>query len=125
IFGAIARFGVKRLTDAGIIIASTGRPSLVDFDQELGHRPLKNRMISMVCDLAPLDRPAVAGQSSAIREMLAFDDRIESFWQQAAQPFDFVAVPPADWLNWRYCDARGGIGSVLLAEDDAELLGFV
>ena len=53
-----------------------------------------------------------------------FDERIDEFWTEASQPFDFIVVRTKDYLNWRYCDARAGTFTILLAEQDDRILGY-
>jgi GNAT superfamily N-acetyltransferase len=125
VYSRMASFGVAMATNADAVFANTGRPSLLELDRGLGHQPLKNRLASLICDL-PVARPRDGGDDRfEVREATAFDERIESFWAEAAAHFDFIAALSMDNLNLRYCDARGGIGSVLLAEERSDILGFV
>jgi hypothetical protein len=78
----------------------------------------------MLCDL-PVAIESPSDTDVRINEVLRFNERIERFWAQAAAPFDFVAMPNAGRLNWRYCDTRGGNGFVLQAEAEGEVVGFV
>jgi hypothetical protein len=60
-------------------------------------------------------------------ELLAvseFDDRIDALWEEAAAQFDFILARTRDFLNWRYCDLRGGTFRVVLAEQDGRILGY-
>lgn len=59
-----------------------------------------------------------------IREVTAFDDRIDDFWRDASQPFDVIVVRSREYLNWRYADRRAGRFTILLAECDAQLAGY-
>lgn len=124
VYSSMTSFGVEMATEADAVLASTGRPSLLQLDRSLGHRPIRNRLITMICDLPALPASEPIENSWTITEVDAFDARIERFWQKASSPFDFVAAPSNEALNWRYCDARGGIGALLLAEERDELLGF-
>ena len=125
VYSGITSFGVEMATDADAVFASTGRPSLLQLDRELGHRPIKNGMVSMVCDLPTTPLAQRTNDSFKITYAGSFDERTEGFWQEASRPFEFIARPSRDDLNWRYCDGRGGIGALLLAEEASELLGFV
>ena len=121
---AVVRFGVEVATANDLLTASTGRESIVEMDRGLGHRDVGNRLVSTVCELSEgPESPPTAGDTS-ITEIDRFDDRIESFWSKAAGPFDFIATPSKDDLNWRYCDVRGGNGSVLQAEEHGDIVGF-
>ena len=53
-----------------------------------------------------------------------FDERANEFWERAATAFDFIQVRNAEYLNWRFCDPRGGDFVVRVAEDSGQLLGY-
>ena len=59
-----------------------------------------------------------------IRTVDHFDESADEFWLQAAQTFDFIQVRDRAYLNWRYCDPRGGPFTVRVAELDGALLGY-
>ena len=54
-----------------------------------------------------------------------FDDRLDSFAQEASSAFDLVQERNAHYLNWRYADPRGGSFTIRLAEQDKRILGYV
>lgn len=60
----------------------------------------------------------------AISTAAEFDDRVDVFSQRALAPFDYALVRDRRWLNWRYCDERGGGFEVRIAEDGGELAGY-
>jgi len=124
IYSEVSRFGVKESVGRDFMVSSTGRASLTQADRQLGHRPFGNRLVSLTChlsDTAPIETAADCG----VREVAAFEDRIERFWPQAAGAFEFIAMPSKSELNWRYCDVRGGRGFVFQAEENREVVGFV
>jgi hypothetical protein len=61
----------------------------------------------------------------AVRDVLRFDDRIDLFWERASQPFLFAVERRSEYLNWRYADERAGEFGVTLAEDNADVLGYL
>ena len=61
----------------------------------------------------------------SIRAVERFDDRIEGFFDEAAQPFDFAVVKTKDYMNWRYFDPAAARFTVRAAEDQGKLLGYV
>ena len=60
-----------------------------------------------------------------IRKLSRFDERVDSFWIAAATAFDFIVARTMDYLNWRYCDSRAGGFTVMVAEQDEQILGYV
>ena len=67
-------------------------------------------------------RPPDGG--SAVETIEEFDDSADDFWESASQDFDFIPVRDRAYLNWRYCDRRGGEFTVRAQRDDAQLLGY-
>ena len=47
-----------------------------------------------------------------------FDDRINVFWNKIRNEYNFITERNKDYLNWRYCDKRGGNHEVFIAEFD-------
>ena len=68
--------------------------------------------------------PQDAHTSCTLRRVPAFDERIEHFWHEAAQPFAFAIDRSVDYLNWRYADARAGQFAITLAEGGGQLAGY-
>lgn len=72
-------------------------------------------------------RIGIARQASGdieLTTLTSFDDSANKFWEKAAAAFDFIQIRDADYLNWRFCDARGGAYVVRAATDDGKLLGY-
>ena len=59
-----------------------------------------------------------------IRTVDHFDESADEFWSEAGRAFDFIQVRDRAYLNWRYCDPRGGPFTVRVAELDGALLGY-
>jgi hypothetical protein len=79
-------------------------------------RPARERLGAV---LPPRDR------GIKVQEAAAFDERVVDLFDDAAGPFDFIVERTPAWLNWRYCDRRGGQSSVRLATGrDGRLLGY-
>lgn len=64
-------------------------------------------------------------QSWELRTVERFDGRIDTLWQEASEPFDFILVRTKDILNWRYADRRAGPFTIRLAEENGRILGYV
>jgi hypothetical protein len=71
-------------------------------------------------------RPGGAPRSTTwtVREVDAFDERVDGLWAEASAQFEFALQRDAAFLNWRYCDRRAGRYVTLLAEDAGRLLGY-
>lgn len=54
-----------------------------------------------------------------------FDDDIEAFWESASRHYDFIVERRREYLNWRFCDKRGGDFTVKLAKEGDEILGYI
>ncbi len=71
----------------------------------------------------PYWRPAKRAWS--ITTLERFDDRIDECFDEAAKPFDFLAVRSRDYMNWRYCDPAAGRFTVRIAEQEGRILGYL
>jgi len=60
-----------------------------------------------------------------IGKMTQFDERIESFWEEIKDHYNFIVERSREYLNWRYCDHRGGDYLVKIAQTDAKILGYM
>ena len=59
-----------------------------------------------------------------VHEITRFDNTINAFWETVKQHYVFSVNKTDDYLNWRYCDNRGGEYRVLLAREDGKILGY-
>jgi len=123
IYSSMIHSGNHITPDFDLFTTSTDRSSLTELDRGLGHRPLGNKLTMMICDLVG-EPAAPLGSGCLITQIHRFDGRIETFWAKAARQFDLIALPSRPDLDWRYCDARGGIGAVLQAEEGTNVVGF-
>jgi GNAT superfamily N-acetyltransferase len=71
----------------------------------------------------PYVRRARCGWS--VNTLERFDERIGGFFDEAARPFDFIAVRSTGYLNWRYCDPAAGRFTIRAAEQEGKLLGYL
>ena len=67
----------------------------------------------------PLDK------SFKVNHIQSFDERIELFWEEVKNHYDFIVERNRDYLNWRYCDSRGGEYVVKQAEESGRILGYI
>jgi hypothetical protein len=60
-----------------------------------------------------------------IERVYHFDDRINEFWHKASSIYGFILVRDKDYLNWRFCDPRGGPFKVYQLEENNEIVGYI
>ena len=70
-----------------------------------------------------IERPRPSGWT--VRRVDSFDERFERFWDEASAPFVFIVERTPAYLNWRYADPRAGSFTILVAEDDNRVLGYL
>ena len=63
--------------------------------------------------------------NNEIRKIHRFDERINVFWDNIKDSYNFIVEKNKDYLNWRYCDPRGGNYTVLQAESQGQILGYI
>ena len=59
-----------------------------------------------------------------IIEVTSFGDEIVPFWERIEDNYDFIIVQNKEYLNWRYCDPRGGIYKILQIRKEDKCIGF-
>jgi hypothetical protein len=60
-----------------------------------------------------------------IKEVEKFDDRVNTFYNKVKTNYAFIVEKNAEYLNWRYCDKRGGDFKSWIAEENGEISGFI
>jgi len=69
--------------------------------------------------------PASSDHDFRIKEITSFDDAINQFWNKIKDHYTFIVERNKDYLNWRYCDSRGGNYVVKVAEIGGQELGYI
>jgi GNAT superfamily N-acetyltransferase len=59
-----------------------------------------------------------------VSEISRFDYRADNLWDQMKDHYMFMIERDMDYLNWRYCDPRGGRFNVRVVEENDEILGY-
>lgn len=59
-----------------------------------------------------------------VDDVKRFSDDDDRLYRKAATDFDLIAVRDHRYLNWRFCDPRGGAYIVRGARENEELLGY-
>lgn len=104
-----------------------------DIDEHLKNMPVENswfmklgfRTSSLFNDLRSFfDGSEYEGQDQKIWEVQTFDNRIDLFWNRISEHYSFIVERRRDYLNWRYCDPRGGDFIVKQIQEEKEVLGY-
>ena len=66
-----------------------------------------------------------SGQNFSISKIDSFDERVDEFWDRIRSSYDFIVVRDHRYLNWRYCDKRGGNYIIKIAEENKQILGYI
>ncbi|MBW1800763.1 MAG: GNAT family N-acetyltransferase [Deltaproteobacteria bacterium] len=59
-----------------------------------------------------------------INRIDSFDDRMEPFWEEAKAGHIFIGHRAKDYLNWRYCNPKGGSYEIRRLEDEKRVWGY-
>jgi GNAT superfamily N-acetyltransferase len=115
----LERMGVE------FILAATGNPIVIEsmptedvWLKRTGYKTL--RLLSKIRSRERLD----PSKRISIRRVRRFPARIDEFWEENLDSYDFIVERSSEYLNWRYCDPRAGNYEVYLAEKGEELLGY-
>jgi hypothetical protein len=60
-----------------------------------------------------------------ISEIKYFDDRITDFWDNIKDHYKYIVEKTRNYLNWRYCDQRGGKYKIKIIEQNNSILGYM
>lgn len=106
---------------------------ILDIDLQLKMMPEKNAMMKNYgFHLAKLynnlrnilRKPVRSDGDIRISRIHSFSEDINLFWNEIRDHYSFIVERTKDFLNWRYCDPRGGDYAVHVAEEDDKILGF-
>ena len=57
-----------------------------------------------------------------VKMIECFDESIDLFWKKIVNDYDCIQERSQKYLNWRYCDPRGGAYHIFQAEKDLSLI---
>jgi len=60
-----------------------------------------------------------------IADITIFDSSFEDFWKKIEPHYQFIVERTTDYLNWRYCDIRGGKYLITAAFEEKKALGYI
>jgi hypothetical protein len=61
----------------------------------------------------------------SIKKISFFDDKIDDFWKNVKDDYYFIVEKSKDYLNWRFCDKRGGAYDIWLATENDAIIGYM
>jgi hypothetical protein len=77
-----------------------------------------NKLSNLLMETPPM-------KEVTFKEITRFDDRINTFYEKIKPHYYFIVERTADYLNWRYCDKRGGDFKIWIAEKNDEIVGYL
>jgi hypothetical protein len=77
-----------------------------------------NRLINYI-------NPIHTEKNYPILEIKYFDDRITEFWSRIKDHYNYIVEKTMDYLNWRYCDIRGGKYKIKIIKENDSILGYM
>jgi len=104
-----------------------------DIDRQLEAMPMKNRWLMKYGFLGArhlnsfINTFRVQGSGTyqgRILSIKAFNDKINNFWEETSDQYDFVVERSSGYLNWRYSYSRSGEFIILQAEEEDVIKGY-
>ena len=62
--------------------------------------------------------------SLTCEKITSFDEKADVFWDKIQNSYFFIVKRDKKFLNWRYCDIRGGKYGVYICTENDEMLGY-
>jgi GNAT superfamily N-acetyltransferase len=123
VMSVIQDYADERLQEIDVHLLYSQHPALLHIRKRQTVVPFR-RIISLVrtADAAP---EATAPTAWTIEERPSFDSRIDVLFDRAKQEFALLLDRKQQFMNWRYCDPRGGAFSIKTAEQDGHFLGYI
>jgi hypothetical protein len=89
-----------------------------------GNIKIENKVQVLVhpLDAPPPDRTPA---DFDVRIVSSFDGRADALFEETSRQFDFVRERSAAFLNWRHADPRSGSFTIMCAEHEGVLLGYI
>jgi hypothetical protein len=109
---------------------------IMDVEKHLRSINPQNKLISKIgyTSLKTLNRVEnIAGVSARlgsesgleILEATTIDEKMEDFWNDVKDDYNFIVERDKNYLNWRYLDGRGGKYTLRYAFDGDKILGYI
>ncbi len=59
-----------------------------------------------------------------VNKVELYDSRIDKFWKAIRDHYKFIVERNREYLNWRYCDSRGGNYIIRSIEESGNIIGY-
>jgi hypothetical protein len=89
------------------------------------YRKLGFHILSIGNKLSNIFYSKQASQDVEVHELKKFDESINGFWERVGRQYNCIIVRDEEYLNWRYCDPRGGLFRILEAKNGESTIGFI
>ncbi|MCJ7774420.1 MAG: GNAT family N-acetyltransferase, partial [Desulfobacterales bacterium] len=60
-----------------------------------------------------------------VQDINRFDTRIDKFWDKVSSDYKLISERTKEYMNWRYCDSRGGDYSVKCIQNEDNIFGYI
>jgi len=103
-----------------------------DVGMHLRAMPVKNSLLlrlgyhssKSINDLKNIFKKRNLNNNFDVYDTKLFNDNFDDFWEKISCNYDFINERKSKYLNWRYCDPRGGNYIVKVVEEKDDLLGY-
>lgn len=123
VMSVIQDYADERLQEIDLHLLYSQHPALLHIRKRQTVIPF-GRIISLV-RTADAAREAAATGGWTIEECPSFDSRIDVLFEHARQEFALLLDRRQQFMNWRYCDPRGGNFGTKIAKQGEHVLGYV
>jgi hypothetical protein len=124
IMSAVQDFGAERLGEIDVHFLYSRHPALLHIRKRQAVVPF-GRVHRLVCSTKGGQPSSPAAAQWTIEQRSSFDGRIDLLWEEAKHAFALLLDRRQQFMNWRYCDPRGGIFISKTAEQDGRVLGYI
>jgi hypothetical protein len=69
--------------------------------------------------------PKIKEYKIQVKNINFFDDQADDLWNEIKEYYNYAVVRNKEYLNWRYCDPRGGNYFKKAAYEKGKLIGYI
>lgn len=124
IMSVIQDYADERLQEIDVYLLYSQHPALLHIRKRQSVIPFR-KIISLVRTTDGAPGATAAPTAWMIEECHSFDSRVDVLWEQTKHAFGLLLDRRQQFMNWRYCDPRGGSFKSTIAEQDGHVLGYI